>query len=725
MPERCPFTPPSQDWDPLDPAHHGNPIEEHARLRDSCPVAWSDRFGGFFALTRFDDVTAAAQDWQTFTSAQKTPIPDATTADRPPRAPAEVDPPVHTAWRDLLNRFFTPDYIRRLEPVIRRTARELVGRCVALGETDAVATFTFLMPIRVQCVFLGLSVEDAELLKTTVNRIIDAGAAGDAETHKAANDELYAYVYKVIAARRKVPHDPNDMLSAMIHEEVDGRRLTDDDIAGTLRLFLQAGHGTTTNMLGSILRHLATTPDDQKRLRAEPGLIPQAVEELLRAWTPVRLVGRKTTREVEIEGRRIPRGARVGLMVSAANRDSRKFSDPDRIDFDRKPNPHIAFGQGPHRCVGASLARAQLVIAVEELLSLTDDLEVTGDVDMSTWTHLGPARLPMRFTPPSLARAGTAIRAGHKEVDMRVGAVTPLAERVVELELLPAEGGALPEWQAGAHVDLVLPGDVLRSYSLAGDPADTGTYRIAVLREDPGRGGSAMVHRLRSGDALRVRWPRNNFRLEQATAYHFFASGIGITPILSMIAQAEASGARWRLDYVGRTASQLAYLERLRDRAEVTVHLTSQTGRPDLPGLLAASAHDTPVYACGSQGFLLALEAEAEAAGRAFHTEWFAPRPGARQGSEGALEGFSVHLARSNVDVVVQPGQSIIDACAEAGVTIPASCFEGTCGSCLSKVLEGVPDHRDSFLSANERKANTLMAPCVSRAMTDRLVLDW
>ena len=116
------------------------------------------------------------------------------------------------------------------------------------------------MPIQVQCTFLGISVEDAERIKTTINQIIDAGAAGDTETHKAANDEIYDYIYRVLEARKKTPYDPNDVISAMIHEEVDGRRLSDDDIAGTVRLFLQAGHGTTTNMLGSIIRHLATTP---------------------------------------------------------------------------------------------------------------------------------------------------------------------------------------------------------------------------------------------------------------------------------------------------------------------------------------------------------------------------------------------------------------------------------------------------------------------------------
>jgi len=716
---------PPSDWDPLDPQHRGDPTEIHAYLREKCPVAWSDRFGGFYALTRYEDITKAALDYATFTSAQKTTIPDTTGPDRPPRAPVETDPPLHGHYRDLLNRFFTPDRIRLLEPVIRRTARDLIGRCISLGETDAVASFTFFMPIQVQCIFLGISVEDAHTIKNIVNRIIDVGAARDALAHKEANDQLYSYIDGVIDARRKTPYDPNDVISALLNETVDGRRLTHEDVAGVIRLFLQAGHGTTTNALGSIIRHLGSTPSDQKRLRDEPRLIPQAIEEMLRVWTPVRVVGRKTTCDVEIAGRMIPKGSKVGLMVAAANRDSVVFENADTVDFDRKPNRHIAMGHGVHRCIGASLARAQLRIALEELLSMTDDFVVISKPEFSTWTHLGPAKLPVRFIARSVDAAGTHIRAGHKEVVMTVGDIRPLAERIIELELRAPTGVSLPEWAPGAHIDLVLPGDVTRSYSLASDPADRSAWRIAVLHEVNGRGGSAAIHRMKPGDHVRVRWPRNNFVMKPAKSYHFFASGIGITPILPMIEAAQARGLPWRLDYVGRSLDKLAYLDRITAVSEAHVHCTSETGRPDLAALLAESGPDAAVYACGSQGFLLDLEAAAIKAGRSFHTEWFAPRPGARQGAEGAFEAFTVRLERSNVEVTVLPGQSIIDACAEAGVMIPASCFEGTCGSCLSTVLEGVPDHRDSFLLPNERKSNRLMAACVSKSMTGRLVLDW
>lgn len=711
------------DWDPLAPENNGNPTCIHAELREKCPVAWTDAFGGFYTLTRYDDVAAAALDHETFSSAQTVSIPSTTGPGRKLRPPIEMDPPDNIPVRDVLNRYFTPDRIRLIEPAIRRAARDLLGSCIARGETDAVADYTFHLPAQVQCMFLGISTEDAVSIKRMTLEVQEAGAAGDTAAHKAINDRIYAYIDKIVETRANMPYDPDDVVSALLHEEIGGGRMAHDDVASVLRLFLQAGHGTSTNALGSIIRHLARTPEDQKRLREEPALIPNAIEEILRLWTPARLLSRTTTKAVEVSGATIPQGAKVALMWSAANRDPDVFDNPDDVDFDRRPNRHIAFGHGVHRCVGAPLARAQLRIGIEELLSMTDHFELAGEPVDTTWPHLGVKKLPIKFTPKSTLSAAS-IRGGHKELALRVATIRPLADRIIELELRAPSDEPLVEWSPGAHVDVVLPGDISRSYSLAGDPADLHCWRIAVLREPNGRGGSETIHRMKEGDDVRVRWPRNNFAMEPAEAYHFMASGIGITPILPMVKAAREQSTPFRLDYVGRTRDSLAYLGEIEGMENVHVHLTAETGRPELTALLSESAPETPIYACGSQSFLSAVETLADEGGRAFHTEWFAPRPGAQQAGAGALESFTVRLERSNIEVAVVPGQSIIDACAEAGVTILASCFEGTCGSCVSAVLDGTPDHRDSVLSAKERTDNCLMTPCVSRSKSGKLVLD-
>lgn len=488
-----------------------------------------------------------------------------------------------------------------------------------------------------------------------------------------------------------------------------------------LRLFLQAGHGTTTNGIGSVIRYFATHPEDQKRVRENPDLIAPAVEEILRLWTPARALGRTTSREVTVSGRTIPKGGKLLLMWHSANRDADHWDRPDECVIDRSPNSHYAFGHGIHTCLGAPVARAELRIALEELLAMTEDFTLVGADEGATYPHLGPSKLEIAF-PPRTAVAPRNADLAEDERLMEVKALRRLADQVIELELSPADGRALPRWEAGAHIDVVI-GQFSRSYSLAGDPADGSTWRIAVARDDKSRGGSVAIHRLDPGDRIIVKAPRNNFPLVPAPAYHFVASGIGITPMLPMIRAAEAAGTPWRLDYVGRNRETLAYLAELEPMSGVHVHLTAETGRPDL-ALLLAETDDAAVYACGSTDFLAATEAVCKAAGRRFRSEWFAPKPGPRQAGEGALESFTVHLAKSDIDVEVVPGQSIIDACAEVGVAIPTSCFEGTCGSCRCEVLEGEPDHRDSVLSDEARAKNDQMMPCVSKSKTGRLVLN-
>lgn len=397
----------------------------------------------------------------------------------------------------------------------------------------------------------------------------------------------------------------------------------------------------------------------------------------------------------------IPKGSKVGLMVAAADRDSSVFENADTVTFDWRPNRHIAMGYSIHRCVGAALTRAQLRIAAEELFSLNGDFVLTSEPGFSPWTHLGPSKLPVRFTACSIETAITPTHSGQQGVALTVAAIRPLARRVIELKLRAHDGATLPEWAAGAHIDFVLPGDVTRSYSLVDDSSDRGAWRVAVLHEAAGRGRSEMIHRMKVEDTVRAQWPRNDSLPQPAAGYHFFASGIGITPILSMIDAARAHGFPWRLDYVGRTREHLVYLDRVAQLSSASFNIASGTGRPDLAALLEQSEAETSVCACGSEGFLLNPEAATAATGRSFRAGWFAPKPGARQGAEGAFEAFMVRYERSYVDVAVLSGQSIIDACAEAGVTILSSCFEDTYGAYLSAVLQGVPDDRDSLPSLN------------------------
>ncbi|MFD9931817.1 PDR/VanB family oxidoreductase [Streptomyces massasporeus] len=294
------------------------------------------------------------------------------------------------------------------------------------------------------------------------------------------------------------------------------------------------------------------------------------------------------------------------------------------------------------------------------------------------------------------------------------------AEGVLALTLRHPLGELLPAWEPGAHVDVVLEPGLERQYSLCGDPADRSAWRIAVLRESAGRGGSVHVHeRLGEGAVVRVRGPRNNFGLEPAARYRFVAGGIGITPILPMLAAAEAAGAEWTLLYGGRTRGSMAFGEELgRYGDRVTIAPEDETGLLDLPSVLDDVPEGTLVYCCGPGPLLDAVEARCPSG--VLRVERFRPK----ERESGDDTAFEVELARSGRTLAVAPDVSVLDAVREAGVEVLYSCTEGTCGTCETDVLDGEPDHRDSVLTEDERATGETMLICVSRCRGKRLVLD-
>jgi ferredoxin-NADP reductase len=310
------------------------------------------------------------------------------------------------------------------------------------------------------------------------------------------------------------------------------------------------------------------------------------------------------------------------------------------------------------------------------------------------------------------------------EADLLVAERKAAAHGVVTLTLRDPDGRDLPPWTAGAHIDLVPRPEVVRQYSLCGDPADRTGWRIAVLREPDGRGGSRLVHdEMAAGSRVRVRGPRNNFALAGAPAYLFIAGGIGITPILPMVVAAEEAGASWRLVYGGRRRASMAFLPELaRHGDKVVIWPEDELGLLPLQAELAEPRPDVLVYCCGPEPLLAAVEERCAAwpAG-SLRVERFAPKP---QAEPVRAEGFEVVCDRSGLSLQVPPGRSILEMAEEAGLVILSSCREGTCGTCETEVIEGVPDHRDSVLTEPEREAGELMMICVSRSRSPRLVLD-
>lgn len=309
-------------------------------------------------------------------------------------------------------------------------------------------------------------------------------------------------------------------------------------------------------------------------------------------------------------------------------------------------------------------------------------------------------------------------------VSLEVVAKTAEADDVVSLTLARPDGRRLPDWTPGAHVDLVLPTGITRQYSLCGDRWDARTYRVAVLREPDGRGGSAFVHdALAPGDLVGVGGPRNNFPLVPSATYLFVAGGIGITPLLPMIHQAELLEADWRLLYGGRTRGSMAFRDELSahgDRVQAVPQ--DEHGLLDLATFLGGPRPGIKVYCCGPAPLLAAVERACAAwPPYTLRLERFVAQD---RGAPVRSGPFAVELARTGVVVDVPPSVSILDAARAAGVDVLSSCRQGTCGTCETTVLAGRPDHRDSILADHERAAGDCMFPCVSRSCDDRLVLD-
>ncbi|WCE05544.1 PDR/VanB family oxidoreductase [Pseudoxanthomonas sp. JBR18] len=315
-------------------------------------------------------------------------------------------------------------------------------------------------------------------------------------------------------------------------------------------------------------------------------------------------------------------------------------------------------------------------------------------------------------------------------IEVQVVAVREEGEHLRSFELRRTDGGALPTFEAGAHIDVQLPGKLTRQYSLCNAPHETHRYLICVLRESASRGGSEAMHALAEGGVLTISAPRNLFALHPAPAYSLlFAGGIGITPLIAMAEHLARNGRSFELHYSARGPGRAAFLERLRaapwgDR----VHLHFDDGpahlRLDVAQALAAAPDGAHLYVCGPAGFIDHVFQAAEASGwdpARLHREYFSAAPSPVDAGE---QSFEVQVASSGEVHTIPPGRSIAQVLDEAGVFVPVSCEQGICGTCVTAVLEGTPDHRDQFLSADEHARNDQITLCCSRARSARLVLD-
>jgi cytochrome P450 len=387
----------AQDFDPLAAESFDSPYGVYQDLRARCPVAHSNAWNGFWALTRYEDVKRALQESSVFITSKQNVVPRLAFTGR--RPPLHLDPPEHTPYRRALNPLLTPARVARLEPAIRRVAAELLQPLVARGACELCSEYSSHLTIRVFAEWMDVPPSMVSVLQQIGRAYNIAVQTADGEMVKETSFKLYDMARAMIASRRQEPRDPGtDPTAALLAARVDGAPFPDEMILGTIRQVLVVGIIAPTIVVGSIAVHLARHPDLQQQLRADLTLMPQAIEEFLRLYTPYRGFARTANRDVDFNGRTIREGEPIALLYASANRDEAVFEHADQFELNR-PNidEHLAFGMGPHMCAGMPLARLELRVAIEELLKGTHGFELTGEPTQTRFPEIGALSVPLRL----------------------------------------------------------------------------------------------------------------------------------------------------------------------------------------------------------------------------------------------------------------------------------------------------------------------------------------
>jgi cytochrome P450 len=372
-----------------------NPYPLYERIRGTSPILQEPN-SGYWMVFDYDSAKRVLSDSDVFSSRMG------------PSWMIFLDPPQHSKLRALILQAFVPRSVANLEPRIRDLSRQLLDRTIESGEMDLAADFSIPLPMMVISEMLGIPAEEYLRFKHWTDAILNMsytisasgteGAKTATQEFGAVTVEMNAYLRGVLEKRRTAPRD--DLLTRLVQAEVDGERLTHEDILGFFQLLLLAGSETTTNLINNAILCFLECPDQLARVRSAPELLPGAIEEVLRYSSPLQWMYRVARRDVELHGRLIPAGKLVLAMIGSANRDPKQFPDADRFDITRDPNPHIAFGMGIHFCLGAALARLEARVALADLLERLRGLRLAS---AEPWEPrkgsnvLGPSRLPIRF----------------------------------------------------------------------------------------------------------------------------------------------------------------------------------------------------------------------------------------------------------------------------------------------------------------------------------------
>jgi len=757
----CPHAAKAAAFDPFQDAYMANPSEYVRWSREEQPLFYSPKLD-YWVVTRYATVREIFRDPVVYSASNvlepvEPPAPEMAEILRQydygmNRTLVNEDEPMHMARRRVLMAPFTPEHLREHEPLVRKLVDETIDEFIDAGEVDLVPRLFWQVPFSVALHFLGIddAADREQMHQFAIAHTINAFGRPTPEqrveiAHRVG--QFWQFSGKVLEKMRQTPDGPGWMRYSLRQQREHPEVVTDSYLHSMMMAIIVAAHETTTFATANAVKLLLEHPDAWNDLCADPSLISPAVEECLRHSGSIASWRRRTTQEVEIEGQRLPAGARLLLVVHSANHDPRRFDDPDRFDIHRANSAdHLTFGFGAHQCLGKNLGRMEMQVMIGALTRrlphlrlLPQEFEYVHNLSFRGPQNLrvawDPAKNPERRAghapaPLPATRLGAPLAHDLARV-LRVTAVHPVGEGLKRIRLESPRGEALPRWTPGAHIEIECGDTSLsRAYSLCGDPDDRQGWEITVLLEPESRGGSAWIHReARAGGQLRVRGPRNHFAVDDSHdgPLLFVAGGIGVTPILTQAEAARRAGRDYQMHYSARRSAAMPYAAELRAShgERLCTYVSEQGERNDLVRMLAAAGPGVQVYACGPERLLEGLAQAMAKLGlpdTALHIEHF--NPDAATTLLADARPFIAELRVSGLTLPVPADRSLLQVLRANNVDLPSDCEEGLCGACEVAVAEGEVDHRDRVLGAAERRQHQRMMTCCSRAAGDRLVLD-
>ena len=749
-PNGVPISQAAQNFDPFEPGYMKNPAAFLARFREEEPVFYSPELG-YWIVTRYSDVKEVFRNSAVFSPANAlekiTPFSEQANAVLKKhnygmaRTLVNEDEPAHMERRRALMHSFSPEELAKHEPMVRRLAKEYVDRFINNGQADLVNEMLWEIPLTVALHFLGVPEEDMNTLRkySIAHTVNTWGKPTEEEQVQVAEavGNFWNYSGKVLEKMREDPSGNGWMEYAIRRQKELPDVITDSYLHSMMMAGIVAAHETTAHATANAIKLLLENRKEWERICADPSLIPLTVEECLRHSGSIVAWRRVAMADVEVGGVHIPKGGKLLISNASANHDIRHFEDPHSIDIYRdNVAEHLSFGYGTHQCMGMNLARMEMCIFLEELSARLPHMRLVPNQEftyLANTSFRGPEHLLVEWDV-SLNPKNTESR---EEVVIKTGApsknllyrevvvkeITAEAEDIVRLTLTLANGEDFPQWTPGAHIDLMF-GDFSRKYSLCGALDNRKELQIAVLKEDLGRGGSRYLHQhIKVGDTLKIKGPKNNFQLQpKAEKYILIAGGIGITPIISMADALKSAGLAYEIHYAGRSEAAMAFLTRVRrDHGSVLKCWVGEQGmRLALPQVVANMKDSMQIYVCGPERMIQELEGLCENLPRSvLHFEHFSASAELLDRSNDSE--FEVFLENSNLQLRVQPGQTLLEVLLEAGVEIDYDCKEGLCGSCEVVVTEGDIEHRDNVLSRAEKAKGRSMMTCCSRAKSKKI----